>query len=71
LQEVWPPEETWTEFTYVWDEGKWWVGDPDEGTQTLIDLGDALMGVKTVRPAVKVPFLGVIGKHSPHDPSNS
>jgi len=44
LQAVWPEADTWTEFTYVWDDGRWWVGDPDKGTQTMIDLGDALMG---------------------------
>lgn len=63
LAVIWPPEDTWTEFTYVWDDGKWWVGDPDEGTQTLIDLGDALMGKKTLKPAVKA-FGAVIGQHN-------
>lgn len=63
LSEVWPEIDTWTEFTYVWFDGKWSVGDPDEGSQTLIDLGDALEGKKTLRPLVKTPF-GVIGRHS-------
>ncbi|HSI42018.1 MAG TPA: hypothetical protein VLA00_15860 [Xanthobacteraceae bacterium] len=66
LHAVWPPEDTWTEFTYVWDAGKWWVGDPDEGTQTLIDLGDALLGKKTLKPAVKA-FGMVLGRHNAVD----
>jgi hypothetical protein len=63
LATVWPETDTWTEFTYVWDDGKWWVGDPDEGSQTLIDLGDALLGKKTLKPAVKA-FGNVIGQHA-------
>lgn len=69
LLEVWPPEDTWTEFTYIWDDGCWWVADPDEGTQTLINLGDALMGKKTLKPKVKA-FGMVIGQHAAHDPKN-
>lgn len=69
LHEVWPEANTWTEFTYVWDEGRWWVGDPDKGTQTLVDLGDALTGKSDVTPAVKIFGGGVIGKHKPHDPT--
>lgn len=68
LQAVWPEADTWTEFTYVWDQGKWWVTDPDEGTQTLVDLGDALSGKRTVKPSVKV-FGAVIGQHGAHDPA--
>ena len=76
LQAIWPPEDTWTEFTYVWADQNitdkprdpcWWVGDPDEGTQTLINLGDALMGKDKVTPRVKA-FGMVIGQHAPHDP---
>lgn len=67
LFEVWPEADTWTEFTYVWDEGKWWVGIPDEGTQTLVDLGDALLGKRTVKPAVKA-FGVVIGQHGKSEP---
>lgn len=67
LQEVWPEEDTWTEFTYVWDEGKWWAGDPDEGTQTLADLGDLLQGKKTLKPKVKA-FGMILGQHAAHDP---
>ena len=68
LAQVWPEEDTWTEFTYVWRGGKWWVGDPDEGTQTLVDLGEALLGKKIVAPKVKA-FGMTLGKHLPLDPS--
>lgn len=67
LAGCWPPEDTWTEFTYVWQDGQWWVGDPDEGTQTLINLGDALMGKKTLKPAVKA-FGMILGQHAAHNP---
>lgn len=69
LAGCWPENGTWTEFTYVWDDGRWWVGDPDEGTQTLINLGDALTGKKTLKPSVKA-FGAVIGQHAAHDPAN-
>lgn len=62
LHAVWPEADTWTEFTYVWDGEKWLVGIPDEGTQTLVDLGDALLGKRTVAGPVKA-FGGVIGQH--------
>jgi hypothetical protein len=68
LAEVWPEADTWTEFTYVWTEDKWWVADPDEGTQTLIDLGDALSGKRTVCPHIKA-FGMTFGRHLPHDPT--
>lgn len=72
IQSVWPPEDTWTEFTYVWhDDGdgpRWWVTSPDEGTQTLVDLGQALKGEVTVRADVKA-FGMVIGKHQPTAPA--
>ena len=77
LFEVWPEHDTWTEFTYVWCDANiteipkdpcWWVADPDKGTQDLVNLGDALQGKISVRPAIKVPFLGVIGQHPKHDP---
>lgn len=59
---AWPDETTGTEFTYVWTDGQWWVGDPDEGTQTLILVADALAGTKTIHPkAFGLNF--VIGKH--------
>jgi hypothetical protein len=64
LAAVWPEEGSWTEFTYAWMDGRWWVGDPDEGSSALIDLGDALAGKKRIHPSIKVPFLGVIGRHA-------
>ena len=63
LTEAWPEADCWTEFTYVWDEGKWWVGDPDEGTQTLIELEAALKGEKKITPYVKAVGM-IIGKHT-------
>jgi hypothetical protein len=71
LAAVWPEEDTWTEFTYVWNGEKWLVGDPDEGTQTLQDLGEVLLGKKILTPKVKM-FGGIIlGQHKPHDPSSN
>lgn len=72
LAGCWPENDTWTEFTYVWTEAQWWVGDPDEGTQTLINLGDALMGKKTLTPKVKACGM-VLGQHAainPRDPNH-
>jgi hypothetical protein len=63
LAEVWPPADSWTEYTYVWTDGKWWVGDPDEGKTSLIELGDALEGKKTIHPNIKA-FGLVLGKHA-------
>lgn len=68
LAEVWPEEDTWTEFTYVWDGEQWLVGDPDEGSQTLIKLADALEAIKNdpeanpIKSGVKVPFLGTVAR---------
>lgn len=66
LQAVWPGEDTWTEFTYVWrkEPGKWFVCSADDGTQALVDLGDALLGKVDVGAVSKVPFAGIVlGKH--------
>ena len=68
LQAVWPEEDSWTEFAYVWQNGKWWVGDPDEGSQCLVDLGEALLGNQPVTPAVKA-FGAVIGQHHASSPA--
>lgn len=62
LEEVWPPEDTWTAFTYVWDEGQWFVADPDDKGHRLLDLGAALRGEKVIRPAVKA-FGMILGHH--------
>lgn len=73
---VWPEQDTWTEFTYVWCDAQigekpqdpcWWVADPDKGTQDLVNLGDALQGKISVKPAIKA-FGMVLGQHAPHDP---
>lgn len=69
LAQVWPEQGAWTEFTYVWRDGKWLVGDPDEGSQTLLDLGDVLLGKKILTPKVKA-FGATIGRHLPHDPKD-
>jgi hypothetical protein len=61
LSDVWPGSDSWTEFTYVWTDEAWWVGDP-EGSQTLILLSDALEGKKTIHPAIKA-FGMVLGHH--------
>jgi hypothetical protein len=67
LQAVWPEEDTWTEFTYVWrrdlDGGRWFVASADEGSQALIPLSEALAGKQSVRANIKV-FGAVVGKHS-------
>lgn len=48
LAGCWPLNDTWTEFTYVWDNGKWYVANPNEGSQTLVKLADALKSKKTL-----------------------
>jgi len=71
LAEAWPEQDTWTEFTYVWsrelggkdfENGAWWVGDPDEGSQTLKLLAEVIAGVAVIKTAIKVPFLGASKK---------
>ena len=42
LQQVWPGVDTWTEYTYVWDDNHWSVGNAKEGTQTLRNLKEVL-----------------------------
>jgi len=61
VSEAWPPKDTWTEFTYVWDGYRWWVGDPDEGFQTVKLLEDVLSGTATIHPDIKA-FGVAIGK---------
>ncbi len=62
LAAVWPPSDTWTEFTYVWDGKAWWVGDPDGEPTELIELAAALKGEKKIHPAIKA-FGLVLGHH--------
>ena len=65
LAEAWPAEDTWTEFTYVWKDGAWFVADADEGSQSLTLLSLALAGVAKPHPHIKVPMMGVtIGRHA-------
>jgi hypothetical protein len=55
LPAVWPGSDTGTEYTYVWktDSG-WWVGDADEGSETLVPLKQAIEGkVEPPKPNVK------------------
>jgi hypothetical protein len=68
LPQVWPEAGCWTEFTYVWTEGQWFVADPDTGSQALVNLGDALSGNIALTPAVKA-FGATIGQHVAHDPA--
>lgn len=59
LSAAWPPEDTWTEYTYVWSrdhgmpDGAWYVADADESSQTLVLLSLALAGVAEPKPAIK------------------
>jgi hypothetical protein len=57
LAEVWPGGDTGTEYTYVWKinetGGAWYVGDADEGQQSLVLLDLALAGVAPPKPNVK------------------
>ncbi len=64
LSAVWPPEDTWTEFTYVWADGRWWVGDPDTGSQDVSLLEDALAGKVALTPLIKTPFGITLGRHA-------
>ena len=64
LAEAWPSEETWTEFTYVYlPKIGWLVASADQGSQALVPLDAALRGEIDVEALIKVPFLGVIGRH--------
>jgi hypothetical protein len=69
LAEVWPPEDSWTEFTYVFHDGKWYVADPDKGPspENLIELEPALKGEKPVTPKIKA-FDMILGQHAPLNP---
>jgi hypothetical protein len=61
LAAVWPDSNTGTEFTYVWMWEKdvdgvasWWVGDADEGQQSLVPLEKALAGtIEPPKPNIK------------------
>lgn len=66
IQEVWPPEDTWTEFTYVWNGKKWGVSDPDD-RKTLMPLAAALKidqdGENPIKSAIKSP-IGILGRRA-------
>jgi hypothetical protein len=63
LSAVWPDGDTGTEYTYVYmknprtDVREWYVGDADEGSETLVRLEDALSGV-TEEPKPNVKAFG-------------
>lgn len=42
LAEAWPPGDTWTEYTYVWTGGAWWVSTPAMGPDGLRMVADVL-----------------------------
>ncbi len=67
LSAVWPEKGTWTEFTYIWYDGNWYVADPDEGSQAAILLKDALAqnvkGANPIKSYVKAPW-GVLAKRT-------
>jgi len=65
LYAAWPKPDTWTEFTYVWKDGQWWVASADESSQMLVPLSDALTGKVPVTPNIKLPFGYTMGKHAP------
>lgn len=43
LVDAWPEPDTDAEFIYVWTEGKWFVGRPNDGLSGLIPLSDAVV----------------------------
>ena len=65
LAAVWPPTDTWTEYTYVYapvpggsNEPQWFVGDPDIGPSSLVPLRLALADPDNYapKPDVKAPW---------------
>lgn len=50
---AWPDSDTPTEFTYLWDGSRWFVGDADRGLQAAVPLESALKGEAEVLPNVK------------------
>lgn len=56
LVKIWPGDDSWTEFSYIWDEGRWWVSSPEAGFEAAVPLtADAKVSAN-----VKA-FGGVIG----------
>lgn len=64
LAEVWPGDDSWTEYTYVWDGEQWLISSPEAGEGALVPLVDVLKGEKTVQANVKA-FGMIFGKWSP------
>ena len=38
IDEIWPGDDSWTEFTYIFDGGKWWVSSPEAGFEAAVPL---------------------------------
>jgi hypothetical protein len=66
LAEMWPKEDSWVEFVYVW-AGKWGVADPDDKTMTLIPLEYAVQadaqGENPIKSLIKIPW-GMLAKRT-------
>jgi len=74
LADLWPGSDTGTEYTYVWRRGGgWFVGDADNGPQTLRLVADVLSGA-AAPPLPNVKAFGgnfVIGRRNAPKPSQS
>lgn len=57
LRAAWP-QDSGTEFTYVWQDGKWLVGDPDADASSLVDLGWVLQDIKNREPRTAIKAFG-------------
>ena len=44
LEEVWPGKDSWTEYTYVFDDGVWFLADKSDKCKKMDKLGDLLAG---------------------------
>ncbi len=53
LNAAWPGDDCGTEFTYVFEKDRWYVGNPDEGSQSLVQLSDALDDPSIMKTAIK------------------
>ena len=54
LNAAWPGGDTGAEFVYVWQDGQWWVGDADQGSQSLKPLAEVMTGkTEAPQPAIK------------------
>ena len=66
LDEVWNTNDTGTEFSYLWNDGKWWITSPEAGSEAAIPLDiDVIEGRKKVQANIKAFGANiVIGKHT-------